>query len=162
MALHYYNGTYLVPLLPGSTITLKFEEGQIRGSGGCNSYFGTGTYLDSSFLFDDGIAWTEMACIPWDLNEQESSYLRNFNASIEYAVLDDVSNDDVLELRDGDTKAVIARFLPIDSAGPPSSKPLEEPVLKESVSVESAGRKKAAAIAIVITISSFMQLFLYN
>eukprot|EP01083_Nonionella_stella_P147519 465627_1 len=117
VATEYYDGDELVSPIPGSVITLIFEEGRLGGSGGCNSYSGTGTYLDDdSFRFDAGIHWTEMACSPWALNEQEEAYLQNFGTGVEYSI-----SDDVLELRDGDSKSVIAHFAPVSSARAHSS-----------------------------------------
>ena len=48
--------------LPGTTITVEFDEGHIQGSGGCNSFFGT-YQINGSSLEVNQLAWTEMACL---------------------------------------------------------------------------------------------------
>lgn len=61
--------------IPGTTITAAFEDGEIRGSGGCNSYFGSYS-IEGSTLTIDGLGWTEMACLnPDGVMDQEQVVL---------------------------------------------------------------------------------------
>ena len=58
--------------IPGTTITAAFEDGQVRGSAGCNSY--SASYQVSGDTIAVGeIAITEMACLePEGVMEQET------------------------------------------------------------------------------------------
>lgn len=57
--------------ISGTTITATFEDGQVRGSAGCNSY--SGSYQISGDTITVGaVAITEMACLePEGVMEQE-------------------------------------------------------------------------------------------
>jgi heat shock protein HslJ len=57
--------------ISGTTITAMFEDGQVRGSAGCNSY--SGSYQVSGDTITVGaVAITEMACLePEGVMEQE-------------------------------------------------------------------------------------------
>ena len=57
--------------ISGTTITATFEDGQVRGSAGCNSY--SGSYQVSGDTITVGaVAITEMACLePEGVMEQE-------------------------------------------------------------------------------------------
>ena len=61
--------------IPGTTITATFEDGQVRGSAGCNSY--SGSYQVSGDTIAVGkIAITEMACLqPEGIMEQETMFM---------------------------------------------------------------------------------------
>jgi heat shock protein HslJ len=61
--------------IPGTTITATFEEGQMRGSAGCNTY--SGSYqVDGEFINVGQLAMTEMACLqPEGVMDQELMYL---------------------------------------------------------------------------------------
>lgn len=60
--------------LEGSTITAEFAEGQVNGSGGCNSYSGTYELARNTLNFGP-ITTTEMYCMdPEGVTEQESTY----------------------------------------------------------------------------------------
>ena len=57
--------------IPGTTITAKFADGQLRGSAGCNSYFGSYQVSGDKIRVGD-MAMTEMACLePAGVMEQE-------------------------------------------------------------------------------------------
>jgi len=61
--------------IEGTTITARFENGEVHGSGGCNSYFGA-YVLDGAQLTIEGLGWTEMACMnPEGVMEQEQTVL---------------------------------------------------------------------------------------
>ena len=61
--------------IPGTTITAQFEDGQVRGSAGCNSY--GGSYQVSGNTITTGpLAITEMACMdPEGGMEQEQTVM---------------------------------------------------------------------------------------
>lgn len=74
--------------IAGTTITARFQEGQIRGSGGCNSYWATYRLAGSRIEIDE-LAWTVMACIdPAGVNEQESLVMRLLHEAQTYRVVD--------------------------------------------------------------------------
>ena len=59
------------PPLPGSRITIGFEDGQVRGHLGCNSF--SGPYSLSGSALEFGLLMsTLMACVEDDLMQQES------------------------------------------------------------------------------------------
>ena len=60
--------------LPGSQITLRFENGQVSGNAGCNSYGGTYQINGNQIKFEQVIS-TMMACTDQSMMDQESAYL---------------------------------------------------------------------------------------
>ena len=63
------------PVLEGTSITANFENGEINGSAGCNSYFGTYQVEEENLSFGQ-IGMTEMFCMePEGVMEQEIFYL---------------------------------------------------------------------------------------
>jgi heat shock protein HslJ len=50
-------------LVPGSTVTLTFENGRIAGTGGCNRLF-AGAEISDATLLVDAVGGTQMACRP--------------------------------------------------------------------------------------------------
>jgi len=68
--------------LPDTTITAVFSEGQISGSSGCNSYFGSYT-LDGDSLRVGTVGSTMMACLAEGVMEQETAYLEILQAVTE-------------------------------------------------------------------------------
>jgi heat shock protein HslJ len=66
--------------IPGTTITANFEDGQLRGSAGCNTYFGSYQVSGDKIRVGD-MAMTEMACLePAGVMEQEqvfAEFMRN-------------------------------------------------------------------------------------
>ena len=57
--------------IAGTQVTATFENGQIRGSGGCNTYSGAYSTNGDQLLVDQ-LAWTLMACLdPEGAMEQE-------------------------------------------------------------------------------------------
>ncbi len=76
-------------LLPGTTITLKFEGEQISGSAGCNQYGGSYQAGADSFSVGDTFA-TEMGCMePEGILAQESAYLTALGTAATYQVAGD-------------------------------------------------------------------------
>jgi heat shock protein HslJ len=62
--------------IPGRMVTIEFENGEVRGSAGCNSYFGSYEVKGNVISFGM-LAMTEMACLePEGLMEQEQAYLQ--------------------------------------------------------------------------------------
>ena len=64
--------------IEGTKITARFEDGQVRGSAGCNSY--GGAYQVNGNKFETGdIAITEMACLESEgVMEQELTIMEFF------------------------------------------------------------------------------------
>jgi len=60
--------------ITGTTITARFEDGQISGTAGCNQYSGSYTAADTMVLNE--MSWTEMFCMePEGVMPQETQYL---------------------------------------------------------------------------------------
>lgn len=75
--------------IEGTHFTLTFEDDQVRGNAGCNSYFGTYEVNGNQIVFSQ-LGMTEMACMePEGLMEQEQ-YLLAF-----------LSDGERFELKDG-------------------------------------------------------------
>jgi heat shock protein HslJ len=61
--------------IEGTEITATFKDGQVSGSAGCNSYFGSYDASGADISFGV-IAQTEMACMdPEGVMDQETEYL---------------------------------------------------------------------------------------
>ena len=62
--------------IPGTTLTASFQDGQVRGSAGCNSY--SGEYkVDGNKIEIGPIAITEMACMePEGVMDQELFFVQ--------------------------------------------------------------------------------------
>ena len=72
--------------LEGSTITIEFEDGEVHGRSGCNSYFGEYTVKGNEISFDM-LASTEMACMdPEGVMEQEQEYLASLSEVVTYSI----------------------------------------------------------------------------
>jgi heat shock protein HslJ len=91
--------------VPGSSITLRFEDGRASGTDGCNrysfAYTGTGSKLDFA---PSGIS-TQMACAP-DLTQQAAAFTTSLTRTRAFGM---VSGQ--LQLFDSEG-AVVARFDP--------------------------------------------------
>jgi heat shock protein HslJ len=92
------------PTVPDVVSTVAFEDGEVSGSGGCNSYTGTyearaagGAYgpEESSISITD-VGGTEMACEDLVM-AQEAAFYDALTGATTYAI-----NVDRLELKDGD------------------------------------------------------------
>ena len=78
----------LQAVLEGTEITATFEsaEGQVKGSAGCNSYFGD-YQIDKNKLSIPMMAHTEMYCLePEGVMEQETQYLILLSAAESYGI----------------------------------------------------------------------------
>jgi heat shock protein HslJ len=89
--------------LTGSSITAKFENGDISGSTGCNNYGGQ-YELDGEKITFSAIFQTEMACLdPQGVMEQESEYTQTLSQTTAYSLsgnqllLKNASGDTILE-----------------------------------------------------------------
>jgi len=68
-------GYGLAAPLPGTQITATFEDGNVGGSSGCNTYGGS-YEVDGQNISLGNIFWTEMACLdPEGIMQQEQTYL---------------------------------------------------------------------------------------
>jgi heat shock protein HslJ len=61
--------------IPGSKITLRFENGQASGNAGCNSYGGNYQVNGDQVRFEQLVS-TLMACADQSVMDQESAYLK--------------------------------------------------------------------------------------
>jgi heat shock protein HslJ len=76
------------PPVPGSEITLQFEDGNLGGSAGCNSYGGSYEATDGRLSIPE-IVRTEMACLePEGVMEQEDAYLAALQSAAIYRMVD--------------------------------------------------------------------------
>jgi heat shock protein HslJ len=70
----------------GSTVTATFsEDGQVTGTGGCNSYSGSFTVEGNAISFG-GMAATEMACMQDGIMAQESAYFQALGNAQRYRI----------------------------------------------------------------------------
>jgi heat shock protein HslJ len=77
----------LVGVLPDTAITAEFQAGQVTGSAGCNSYFGS--YESSGDRLTFGvIGMTEMYCMPEALMTQEGEVLAALESAAAYRFVD--------------------------------------------------------------------------
>jgi heat shock protein HslJ len=79
-------GYGLAAPLPGTQITANFEDGQVGGSSGCNSYGGSYEVKGESITVTE-IFVTEMACMdPEGVMEQEQTYLQYLSGATTFRV----------------------------------------------------------------------------
>lgn len=72
------------PAHEGATVTLEFDEnGQVSGSGGCNSYGGTYEVQDNRLSFGE-ITRTLMACVDENVMAQEEAYFTALQSAGEF------------------------------------------------------------------------------
>ena len=89
--------------VPGSTPTIKFEEGRVFGAGSCNRFMGGYTVAPDGLKLEmSQMASTMMAC-PDPLMQQEGAYLKALGAVTAYSV-----NDGVLTLKTADGQTIRA------------------------------------------------------
>ncbi len=63
--------------IEGTTITANFKDGEVRGSAGCNSYFGS-YQVDGSRIQIGDLAMTLMACPAPDGVMEQEQYITQF------------------------------------------------------------------------------------
>jgi heat shock protein HslJ len=74
--------------IEGTQITLRFGDGSLEGSAGCNTYQGSYTATEDSLRLSD-LYWTEMGCLePEGILDQEMAYLTALNTVAGYQVAD--------------------------------------------------------------------------
>lgn len=95
-------------LVPGSTVTLTFEEGRIAATGGCNRLF-AGAEIRDGVLVVDAVGGTEMACKP-ALMAQDDWLVALLDGSPAVEL-----HDDVLTLTRGETTMTMTEL----KASPP-------------------------------------------
>ena len=72
------------PVLPGSSLTLSFQQnGEVEGTGGCNSFGGQYSIQGSTLLFQQ-LLHTDMACTAQGVDQQEQSYLEALQSAIRF------------------------------------------------------------------------------
>lgn len=71
--------------LPGSTITIAFTGDEVRGSSGCNTYFGQYEIKADQIRFGS-LAMTEMACKDAAWMEQEQEYLAFLSEVVSFSI----------------------------------------------------------------------------
>jgi heat shock protein HslJ len=91
----------LVNVLLDTEVTAKFQAGQVTGSAGCNSYFGS-YESDGSNLTLGAIGMTEMYCAPKALMDQEGAYLAALESAASYQIA-----DGKLQIANADGEAVL-------------------------------------------------------
>ena len=88
-------------LLPDSTINATFEDGQVSGHSGCNSYGGPYTSTGSRLHFGM-VAMTMMACLDEDVMAQEQAYAEALSNVAKFRL-----DGDRLELLDKSGAAIL-------------------------------------------------------
>jgi heat shock protein HslJ len=73
--------------LTGSSITLSFEDGQMGGSAGCNSYGGS-YEVDGDSIKPGELMSTMMYCQAEGVMDQETAYLNFLSKVRSYAIID--------------------------------------------------------------------------
>ena len=92
----------MLPVLPGTTVTVRFRNDELGGSAGCNRYFGSYTLgTDDQLSFSTPLGSTMMTCVP-PVSEQERQYLKDLSAVAAFQL-----EDGSLRLLDKDRKAVL-------------------------------------------------------
>ena len=72
------------PIIAGATITLEFDgQGQVSGSGGCNSYSAPYELQGDKLSFGQ-ITRTLKACQPEGINQQELAYFQALEAASKF------------------------------------------------------------------------------
>jgi len=72
-------------LLAGSAVTLRFEDGRVQGSDGCNRYVALYTATDTALQVAPSAASTQMACAQ-PLMEQAEAFMRALTQARTYRI----------------------------------------------------------------------------
>jgi heat shock protein HslJ len=75
----------LVTVLPDTEVTAQFENGQVKGSGGCNNYWGDYT-VNGDAITIGLITKNQMYCFPDEINGQEEDYLAALQSATGYDI----------------------------------------------------------------------------
>ena len=73
--------------IEGSTITISFEDGQVRGSSGCNSYGGEYQVYGDKIEFRMLMS-TLMACVDSAMMEQETTFMQFLGDAQRFEMID--------------------------------------------------------------------------
>jgi heat shock protein HslJ len=88
--------------LAGSTVTARFENGEVGGQAGCNSYGGQYS-LDGQQLSVSALFQTEMACMePEGVMDQESVFLQTLSQAASFSI-----TGDQLEIQNAASETVL-------------------------------------------------------
>jgi heat shock protein HslJ len=155
----------VTPTLPGSDLSLSFHEnGEVDGSGGCNS-FGGGYQVQGSNISFQQLIHTDMACTAPGLNEQEQTYLEALQSSVRFE-----RSGDSLKIWYGNGQAVLT-FSPGTASIPAQPVPTSTGVAPTLVSptattaasasgdVNAARRITFAAGATTATVTGHLEAF---
>jgi heat shock protein HslJ len=63
-----------IPMVPDHPMTVVFDDDRLGGTAACNSYGGRWQSNDGIFQIVE-MSWTEMACVPTEVMDSESTYL---------------------------------------------------------------------------------------
>lgn len=102
--LRYYGSPdNMQTVLENTDITIEFlsADNELKGSGGCNSYFGGYTTGTDNSLQISSMGYTEMACMSPGVMEQEQKYFELLYAAGKIEVI-----DNELHITCGDEKLV--------------------------------------------------------
>ena len=92
----------MLSVLPETTVTARFRDGELGGGAGCNRYFGSYTLGTGDQLgFSTPVGTTMMACVP-PVSEQERQYLNDLSAVVAFQL-----EGGSLYLLDKDHKAIL-------------------------------------------------------
>jgi len=92
----------MIQVLDDTRVTVRFRDGKLSGSGGCNRYFGSYTIEQhDQLVFSASISVTMMACAP-PVSEQERQYLNDLSTVTGFQL-----DDESLRLLDKDRKVVL-------------------------------------------------------
>jgi putative lipoprotein len=73
--------------IPGSTLTIQFEDGQVSGNGGCNS-FGGEYRVNGDKLKLEKLMSTLMACADPAMMEQETIFMQALGEAQRFEIMD--------------------------------------------------------------------------
>ncbi len=75
-------------VLPNTTVTIAFDNGNVTGSAGCNRYFSHYESSDQNIAFTS-IGSTLMYCTDPGVMTQETTYMQHLQNTTAYAISDD-------------------------------------------------------------------------
>jgi heat shock protein HslJ len=118
-------------LIEGTQITLNFADVSLKGSAGCNTYWGSYTASEDGLRLS-GMYWTEIGCPePEGILDQEKAYLDALNEAARYRVegdrleVYDETGTQILTFVAATSDAVVATPAPSQpSAAAPTSTPV--------------------------------------
>jgi heat shock protein HslJ len=89
------------PAQDGTNVTAKFENGEVSGSAGCNSYGGKYSASGSKVSMKDLVS-TMMACDGQGVMDQESAFLQAMGQAASYTV-----NNGSLEVKNSNGETIL-------------------------------------------------------